>query len=99
MALFEVGNCFAHAWGVPGLKKNHPDHAMAAMYYRIGAEMGDKDSQERECNATSRRVGEMLMGVRGCRVGYLAEPGEAWVEEGYVSYFCLAICSHKAEDV
>lgn len=48
MALYEVGNCFEHAWGVPGLKRNHPDHKMAAMYYRIGAEIGDRDSQERE---------------------------------------------------
>jgi TPR repeat protein len=48
MAIYEVGNCFEHAWGVPGTKRNQPNHQMAAMYYRLGAEQGDRDNQERK---------------------------------------------------
>jgi hypothetical protein len=53
MAIYEVGNCFEHAWGISSNKKNQPDHAKAAMYYRVGAEMGDRDSQERKPYSTN----------------------------------------------
>jgi TPR repeat protein len=43
MALYEVGNCFFHGWGLP-----HPDYPMAVSYFKLAAESGDKDAQERE---------------------------------------------------
>lgn len=43
MALYEVGNCFFHGWGLP-----HPDYARAVSYFQLAAESGDKDAQERE---------------------------------------------------
>ncbi|KAG7562969.1 hypothetical protein FFLO_01659 [Filobasidium floriforme] len=54
MAIYEVGNCFEHAWGVPGTKRNQPNHQMAAMYYRLGAEQGDRDNQEHLANLLSQ---------------------------------------------
>ncbi|GHJ89250.1 hypothetical protein NliqN6_5652 [Naganishia liquefaciens] len=41
MALYEVGNCFFHGWGLP-----HPDYLMAVSYFKLAAEAGDKDAQE-----------------------------------------------------
>ncbi|KAJ9118631.1 hypothetical protein QFC22_003851 [Naganishia vaughanmartiniae] len=41
MALYEVGNCFFHGWGLP-----HPDYPMAVSYFQLAAESGDKDAQE-----------------------------------------------------
>ncbi|KAI5451295.1 hypothetical protein NCC49_001891 [Naganishia albida] len=41
MALYEVGNCFFHGWGLP-----HPDYAMAVSYFKLAAESGDRDAQE-----------------------------------------------------
>jgi TPR repeat protein len=48
MALYEVGNCFFHGWGLP-----HPDYPMAVSYFKLAAESGDKDAQERESAQTT----------------------------------------------
>lgn len=54
MALYEVGNCFFHGWGLP-----HPDYPMAVSYFKLAAESGDKDAQERE---STRRMARCFLG-------------------------------------
>ncbi|KAG2069867.1 hypothetical protein BDR04DRAFT_1100985 [Suillus decipiens] len=40
LAIYEVGQCFFHGWGVT------KDHKMAVSYYRVAANLGDGDAQE-----------------------------------------------------
>ncbi|KAG2345428.1 HCP-like protein [Suillus weaverae] len=40
LAIYEVGQCFFHGWGVV------KDHKMAVSYYRVAANLGDGDAQE-----------------------------------------------------
>ncbi|KAG1889183.1 hypothetical protein F4604DRAFT_1876919 [Suillus subluteus] len=40
LAIYEVGQCFFHGWGVA------KDHKMAVSYYRVAANLGDGDAQE-----------------------------------------------------
>ncbi|KAF5382876.1 hypothetical protein D9757_007287 [Collybiopsis confluens] len=39
LAIYEVGQCFFHAWGVP------KDQKMGVSYYRVAAQLGDPDAQ------------------------------------------------------
>ncbi|KAG1908640.1 uncharacterized protein F5891DRAFT_973996 [Suillus fuscotomentosus] len=40
LAIYEVGQCFFHGWGVA------KDYKMAVSYYRVAANLGDGDAQE-----------------------------------------------------
>ncbi|KIJ45232.1 hypothetical protein M422DRAFT_167278 [Sphaerobolus stellatus SS14] len=40
LAIYEVGQCFFHGWGVPQDKK------MAVSYYQVAARLGDSDAQQ-----------------------------------------------------
>lgn len=83
MALYEVGNCFFHGWGLP-----HPDYPMAVSYFKLAAESGDRDAQEREL--TPSRAGLDSWATRAdfdcrsrARLDTLA--GQTGSQEEYVS--------------
>ncbi|KAG2160255.1 HCP-like protein, partial [Suillus bovinus] len=40
LAIYEVGQCFFHGWGIA------KDYKMAVSYYRVAANLGDGDAQE-----------------------------------------------------
>lgn len=63
MALYEVGNCFFHGWGLP-----HPDYPMAVSYFKLAAESGDRDAQERESAPSRAGLESWATGANfGCR--------------------------------
>ncbi|KAG2132407.1 hypothetical protein DEU56DRAFT_446630 [Suillus clintonianus] len=53
LAIYEVGQCFFHGWGVA------KDHKMAVSYYRVAANLGDGDAQE--------DLGFCLANGKGCK--------------------------------
>lgn len=75
MALYEVGNCFFHGWGLP-----HPDYAMAVSYFKLAAESGDKDAQEREY-AVRIDGGEVLKRRRCVELGLILSQGKPGVKK------------------
>ncbi|KAG1725588.1 uncharacterized protein EDB91DRAFT_1062153 [Suillus paluster] len=53
LAIYEVGQCFFHGWGIA------KDHKMAVSYYRVAANLGDADAQE--------DLGFCLANGKGCK--------------------------------
>ncbi|KAL0578517.1 hypothetical protein V5O48_003460 [Marasmius crinis-equi] len=53
LAIYEVGQCFFHGWGVP------KDQKMAVSYYRVAARLGDADAQN--------DLGFCLANGKGCK--------------------------------
>ncbi|KAF5370762.1 hypothetical protein D9758_002120 [Tetrapyrgos nigripes] len=53
LAIYEVGQCFFHGWGVP------KDQKMAVKYYRVAAGLGDADAQN--------DLGFCLANGKGCK--------------------------------
>ncbi|KAF9478548.1 HCP-like protein [Pholiota conissans] len=53
LAIYEVGQCFFHGWGVP------KDQKMAVSYYAVAAKLGDADAQA--------DLGYCLANGKGCK--------------------------------